>query len=382
VDDDKPRLGRHMPALDGLRAFAVTAVILYHARTGAATSGSISRAYEWLGIAGWVGVDLFFVLSGFLITGILLDSKDQPHYFRNFYVRRTLRIFPLYYAVLAVTLFIGPLVFGTADPGVRRILHEQGWLWTYTTNLDVARTGEKLFTSDWLSLTHLWSLAIEEQFYLVWPLLVYLAPRRWMVAIAGAIVIGAPLLRALLLHTGTSEVSVYEFTPCRLDTLALGALCAVLVRTQSEASVRRAATWMMALGALALVAVLARVHRLEAEDDLVQIVGLSALALLFGGVVVRGALGVRWLSHPALTTVGKYSYGIYVFHALLYPLYRRIIPNDTAVGSLALAVLMFVATFVIAAASWHVFERRFLALKDRFAPTPGRAEAVPSARVA
>ena len=373
-----------MPALDGVRALAVVAVIVYHARPSLAVSSPIAHGWQWLGAAGWIGVDLFFVLSGFLITGILLDAKGDPHYFRNFYVRRTLRIFPLYYAVLALTLLVGPLVFGADDPGVRRILHEQGWLWTYTTNVEVLRTGEKLFSSGWLSLTHVWSLAIEEQFYLVWPLLVFLAPRRALVAIAGAIVIGAPLLRALMLHDGTPALAVYQLTPCRLDTLAVGALCAVLVRTYDLAVVARAARWMIAIGGLVVLGVLARVHHLDAEDRLVQIVGMSALAVLFGGVVVRGALGVRWLAHPALTTVGKYSYGIYVFHALLFPLYVWIIPNDTVAGSMALTVFMFVATFAIAAASWHLFERRFLVLKDRWAPSVsrGRAEAVPSARVA
>jgi peptidoglycan/LPS O-acetylase OafA/YrhL len=358
-----------MASLDGLRALAVVAVIVYHARPSLGVTSPIAHAWQWVGVAGWVGVDLFFVLSGFLITGILLDAKGDPHYFRNFYVRRTLRIFPLYYAVLVLALVVGPLVFGDDDPGVRTIVHEQGWLWTYLTNIEVVRVGEKIYSAGWLSLTHLWSLAIEEQFYLVWPLLVFLAPRRWLVAIAGAIVIGAPIARALLLRAGMPALSVYEFTPCRLDTLAVGALCAVLVRSYSGAAVARAATWMIGLGAIALAGILARVHHLDAEHPLVQIAGLSALAVLFGGVVVRGALGVRWLAHPALTTVGKYSYGIYVFHALLFPLYAWIIPNTTVGGSVGLAALMFVATFAIAAASWHLFERRFLALKDRWAPT-------------
>ncbi len=376
------RSGRHIQALDGLRALAVAAVILYHARVTLA-GGGIVRGYEVAALAGWVGVDLFFVLSGFLITGILLDSKGGDHYFRNFYVRRTLRIFPLYYGVLIVVLVILPRFLDTSDPGQQTILHEQGWLWTYTTNLEVWRWGGKLFTSGWMSLTHFWSLAIEEQFYLVWPLLVWLLSRRGLTIAAVAIVIAAPILRAAMLAGGVSPAIVYEVTPCRLDPLALGALAAVLVRARPE-WVGRASLGMAAAGALGVLAVAAIEHGFDAEAYGVQTIGLSALALGFGGAVLRAADGARWLEHRALTTIGKYSYGIYVFHALLLPVYKRILTPTTLAGAIAYLALVFGASVAIAAVSWHVYERRFLALKDRWAPTSarGRAEAVPAARVA
>src|SRR5690242_19928580 len=122
----------HVAALDGLRAIAVTAVIVFHARTFLPTSG-VARAVDDLLVGGWVGVDLFFVLSGFLITGILRDSLDRPSFFRNFYLRRTLRIFPLYYMVLALVLFVAPRFLPTDDSGVQTILDRQGWLWSYLT---------------------------------------------------------------------------------------------------------------------------------------------------------------------------------------------------------------------------------------------------------
>jgi len=343
-----PRMARrHVPALDGLRAIAVTSVIVFHARS----SGG-GHAYEWIASAGWIGVDLFFVLSGFLITGILLEAKGKPRFFRTFYLRRTLRIFPLYYAVLVACLLIAPH-FVETDP---RILHEQGWLWTYTTNINVLRHGGMIYTSGWLSLTHFWSLAIEEQFYLVWPLLVYLLPRRGLAAVAGLIVAGAPIARVLMLRGGVPPDAVYEFTVSHLDALAVGALCAVYRPV-------RWASWMIAIGAGGVLIVVGIAHRFELDAYAVQTAGLSALAICFGGIVVRASQGVRWLEHPVMVRVGMYSYGIYVFHALLLPLYRWLwSPNP-----IVFTIFVLVATTLVAAASWHLFERRFLVLKERVA---------------
>ena len=375
-DDARVMSQRHLVALDGLRALAVIAVIVFHARNNVAPS-ALGHAYAWIAIAGWVGVDLFFVLSGFLITGILLDSKPRPRYFRNFYIRRTLRIFPLYYAVLVLALLVGPVVFGDRDPGVRFILHEQGWLWTYMTNVEVLRHDGMLYTSDWLSLTHMWSLAIEEQFYLVWPLLVYLLPRRALVVVASAIVVLAPLGRWMLLEHGVSPEATYEWTTSHLDALAVGSLLAVLVRARPDA-VRVVTRALGLIGVAGVLVVIAHAHRLELDERWLQIGGLSALALGFGGVVLYAAGGgARWLTHPALVAIGTYSYGIYIFHALLLPLYRRVIDVDalaTLLHSSLAAALVFTAivvaaTTAIAALSWHLFERRFLALKDRWAPT-------------
>jgi peptidoglycan/LPS O-acetylase OafA/YrhL len=368
-----------MASLDGLRAVAVAAVIVFHARV-AIDGGPLVRAYQWVGTAGWVGVDLFFVLSGFLITGILLDAKDRPHYFRTFYVRRTLRIFPLYYAVLFGTLVIAPIFLGASQPGERTILREQAWLWTYTTNVEVLRWGGMLFTSGWISLTHLWSLAIEEQFYLVWPLLVRVTSRRALVVVAGAIVIAAPVVRVAMRSAGVSPAAVYEFTLCRLDPLAVGACCAVLVRAR-PAWAARASAILGGLGALGVAIAIAIAHRFELDAGPVQTLGLSALALGFGGAVLRAARGVRWLEARPLVAIGKYSYGMYLFHALLLPLYRRIYAPSSLAGALGFALFVFVATFAIAAASWHLFERRFLALKDRWAPSR-TVGAVPSAQAA
>jgi peptidoglycan/LPS O-acetylase OafA/YrhL len=374
-----PVARRHVAALDGLRAFAVIAVIIYHTMDPTPWL-AVDRAVK----SGWVGVDLFFVLSGFLITGILLDSKGSPRFFRNFYIRRTLRIFPLYYAVLVAALLVAPH-FLPSDSAVHAILDKQGWLWAYAQNIEELRHGGKSWKAGWLNLTHLWSLSVEEQFYLVWPAVVYLTARRSLAAVAAAIVIGAPLLRAAMLHAGTPPQVIYAFTLCRLDTLAVGALLAVLVRSRPElvTTVVRA---LLAIGGIAVLAIAIATGGFDAENYTVQIIGYTAAAALFGGVVLRAAqprTSPGLLGHPILTTIGRYSYGIYIFSELLDPLFNRIYSIDrigVLVHSRVLANVGFTAFALaastgIAAISWHVFEKRFLALKDRWAPVERAAPA-------
>jgi peptidoglycan/LPS O-acetylase OafA/YrhL len=224
----------------------------------------------------------------------------------------------------------------------------------------------------------LWSLSVEEQFYLVWPAVVFFTTRRALVAVAAAIVVGAPLLRVAMLSGGTAPAVIYSFTPCRLDTLATGALLAVLVRARPELA-PRVARALMAIGALAIATTVIATGGFNAEDYTVQTLGFTAAAALFGGVVLaasqpRSARGV--LGHPLLTTIGRYSYGIYIFSDLLDPLFERVYHLDrviTLVHSRVLAsfgytVFVVVASTLISAISWHIFERRFLALKDRLAP--------------
>src|SRR5206468_651405 len=154
-----------------LRGLAILLVIAFHTLRVTGKEGLIGRFGAAIQDSGWIGVDLFFVLSGFLITGILLDSLGKPGYFRNFFARRTLRIFPLYYAVLTVSLFLVPALIGLQRlPELyHRLLENQLWLWTYAANY-LQATGRHTLPG----FGHFWSLAIEEQFYLLWPFVVYL----------------------------------------------------------------------------------------------------------------------------------------------------------------------------------------------------------------
>ena len=207
-------------ALDGLRGFAILAVVAFHAMfldvglLGGARPAP-TDVYPTLALLGWCGVDVFFVLSGFLITGILLRSKGAPGYFRNFYARRALRIFPLYYLV------VGLLLFGLGRPATSGA--EKASYLLYYQNVRYALVGEGSFDAARLVT---WSLAIEEQFYLVWPTVVWLCSRRALVGVCIAVVVGAIALRLWLLAGGLH--TTHFLTPCRLDTLAVGALLALL----------------------------------------------------------------------------------------------------------------------------------------------------------
>ena len=337
----RERVRGQMPALDGLRGVAIL-LVLMHQFDLVASPHAIDLALD----AGWIGVQLFFVLSGFLITGILLDTRDRPGYFRGFFIRRVLRIFPLYYAALVATLIAG---------------NTSVWLWTYLSNFHQHP-----------ALPHFWSLAVEEQFYLVWPLVVWLAGRRRVIAIGGVMVIAAIAARVVIRARVGAEAT-YTWTPCRMDALAVGAMLAAFVRGDGAALLERSGVFVagaaIALGGL----LLGRLLRIGAT---MQLAGYTVIAAGFALVLV-GALvspaAERVLAWAPLRRIGAYSYGMYVIHFPLHvyvglPLLRRIAPDGGTPAALGYLIVASAATFVAAAISYHVFERRFLALKDRLAP--------------
>jgi peptidoglycan/LPS O-acetylase OafA/YrhL len=341
--------------------------------------------------AGWMGVDLFFALSGFLITGILLDTRDRPRYFRNFYARRTLRIFPIYYLCLALTFGLGALVPALQTEGFRQIAGVQGWLWLYASNIKVALNQQwqtfGLFGGGWVEMSHLWSLAIEEQFYLVWPAVVLATPRRHLLRVTLGAFVAALLLRLFFVSQG-NLIAAYALMPCRMDALAAGACIAIVARRDggTEGVLRWARPVAAASGAAILALWIWR-GELWHRDPVVAGVGFSLIAALSGCVVVFGvALPVR---HPLvrllcagwLRSVGKVSYGMYLIHfALLKILFLRITPTERlapVLGSEAAVLflrfgIVLVVTFALAWLSWNLYERRFLALKRYFGGASGR----------
>lgn len=222
-----------MPALDGIRGIAILLVMTIHYFND--PQPGLDNLVHKVTDGGWMGVDLFFVLSGFLITGILLDANGGAHYFISFYGRRALRIFPLYYLYLVLLW----AVFGIATT----------WpYWTYLLNIQIAINGQ------WPAIpyvAHLWSLAIEEQFYLLWPLVVLLCSRRTLMRLCLAIVALSPMLRAWVLHAGVASRAVSVLTPTRVEGLLAGALLAVLVRTSLSSVPRLIAPTVWAWGASA-----------------------------------------------------------------------------------------------------------------------------------
>jgi peptidoglycan/LPS O-acetylase OafA/YrhL len=367
-----------LPALDGLRGAAILMVLVYHFTLygGMQPDTAPDALYAGVAMLGWVGVDLFFVLSGFLITGILRDTRDEPFYFRNFYARRTLRIFPVYYATLIVAFGLIPALFTISD-GFERLLGDQLWYWTYLVNFEVARD----YWPEFFALGHLWSLAVEEQFYLLWPLLVFCVRGRRLGAVCIAIVAAAPLIRWGLVQAG-STLGAYVLMPARSDALALGALIALIARKPGGvARLARSVRPVMAVSASALLAMLLWRGGLGTEDRVVQVFGFSAVALFFGALLVlalaapaESALG-KLLRNRALRITGQYSYALYLFH---HPIAIFLGANYMPVGSLPrllgsqlpAQVFFFAvagaASFALAWLSWRLIELPFLRLKTRF----------------
>ena len=371
---------RHVPALDGLRGVAILGVVLFH--------GSLMLRWHqpvnaWLAawpLIGWLGVDVFFVLSGFLITGILLDTRSGPRYFVNFYARRILRIMPVYYLLLAFVFVVLPRLVPFESEGLRIIQARQAWLWTHLTNLGFVYHRKVWALADWLDLTHLWSLAVEEQFYLVWPLVVYLlAPRRLRI-VCLCCVVGSLALRVALWQMGQRPGAIYFPTPCRLDGLALGALVAIAVREGGAARlapVARRGGWL-ALGLLVGLAIWR--GGLSFADRPAVVFGVTAASILAACVVAQvadpasGSPWARILRHPFLRVMGKYSYGMYLFHNLLFvPLewlapaasLQAVVGSELA-GNLLFLLLFGAACFGAAFLSWHGYEKHWLAFKTWF----------------
>src|SRR5262245_57382334 len=192
----KPGLDGHIPALDGLRGVAILLVMLHHF-TVIQPAGAFEKWFERFAHLGMHGVDLFFVLSGFLITGILFDSKGEPHFLRNFYMRRSLRIFPLYYAVVVFSFLLVPIILAHVAGLAGKLSRFQGasedWVWYvfYLSNFSIARVSA--FRHGILDVT--WSLAIEEQFYLVWALCVLFFNWRTLRGICLGAILGALAIR-------------------------------------------------------------------------------------------------------------------------------------------------------------------------------------------
>ena len=217
----------HLPALDGVRAIAILMVIVYHALNGLPAATGSQNVFLNVVQQGWVGVDLFFVLSGFLITGILMDVRDPVHALRRFYARRMLRIVPVYVAFLLFSMWIAPII-GTMHPEeVAQLKGSQLWYWSYSFNLMVAL---HTWQATSFPLAHLWSLSVEEQFYLLWPLAALLMTPLTLRRTALGCIVAAELFRLAFILGGAGGQVNFVMLPCRMDSLAAGAFLACAYR--------------------------------------------------------------------------------------------------------------------------------------------------------
>ncbi|MFZ0817191.1 MAG: acyltransferase [Candidatus Sulfotelmatobacter sp.] len=355
-----------MPELDMLRGIAVLAVLLLHGfywRYGSSSFGPVSRKFMEATRFGWTGVNLFFVLSGFLITGILLDSKNKPQFYRRFYTRRALRILPAYYALLILLL-----VLRTSSAAF------VGLSFLYLANMTQ-------FFGVACDYGPLWSLAVEEHFYILWPAVVRKVTIRQLAAVSASITVLVPLLRAASFALGYRG-GLDWYTWFVADGLAAGALLAIVLRTAiTRKQVGKLCVFLMATSAALGIA--GHPFGIDTRERLLG-AGLqySTINVFFAGILLLFLLAgtspaSRYVNNSMLRFLGYLSYGLYLDHLLAFRVYdwtcRRYFPQLVPLtGHFGLVFLRFAlaAGGAVAAAylSRRYFEERFLRLKDSLVP--------------
>jgi peptidoglycan/LPS O-acetylase OafA/YrhL len=376
---------QHLPFLDGIRGMAILLVMFHHMTVLYPKSAAEQYLYQ-LSLFGPHGVDLFFVLSGFLITGILLDTRSSPNFFRNFYARRTLRIFPLYYILVAFSFLILPWCieqfprYAYKLARFATVSNEWPWYFLYGSNYVVA------YNNGWRHgiLDVSWSLSIEEQYYLAWAVAVYFLSRRRLQVISISILVILPFLRAALLAKGVSPLMVYVLTPTRLDGISWGGLIALAVRDDG---------WLYPflqrvikpVGCIAAVVVL--VPLVLGKWDYMGVpelgFGYSAVAALFAAMLWvtyhRDGILRRIFEQKWLRFFGVYSYSIYLFHLPLRAAIRdtvfgdpqfRALASSAIPGQLIFYCVATLAVIPLSLLSWYLLEQPFLRLKKKFMPAP------------
>ncbi|WP_433975781.1 acyltransferase family protein [Tunturiibacter lichenicola] len=357
----------HSVALDGLRGLAILLVFILHTIT--LPDFGYTTALHVLAL-GHYGVDVFFCLSGFLITGILYRNKVLPYYFRNFYGRRTLRIFPLYYLYLFLyyELVVRLKIVNFGASKTAQAASDLHWTWFYATNLAILVQGHYVTAS----LNLFWTLAIEEHFYLVWPLIIlWLSPKRLLGAV-GIISVVALALRTFMLHHGFPGYVVGTFTLCRIDSFAIGGAASVLLSLPE---------WRQRLVQIAPLAVgpmlaLFLVIQFRLGAPAIMTYGYTVLAIALSLVIVCATVFTesKWVaifrSRP-MTFLGKYSYSLYVFHVPIQILISRKLPIERIMNTIhnPVAATIFSSAIVgilsigVALMTWNLYEKHFLALK-------------------
>ena len=353
--DSAPGVAKgRIPELDGLRGLAILLVLIYHCAAFRPVHHSV--AYYLLAPRGlmWSGVDLFFVLSGFLIGGILLDNKNSPHYFSTFYRRRIYRIFPLYYLIILL-LLAGSFIFPSSF-----LFASQMPKWPFL-----------FFVQNIFGIAHApmlvgvtWSLAVEEQFYLLLPLAVRSLSRRGICALAIFCILAAPVLRTILFFWGVSWDLIRAPLPCRADALALGVLAAILVRNETATQwVRQHITAGYVWFAILVCASLAMVKMQETRFT--ETFVISLLDQMYFCLLVLLLLAplrpMTWIFRSNwLRWLGKVSYCTYLIHQTVwYSIFRLSGYSEPVIrgfGGFSVAILAMVVIFALAQLSWTYLE--------------------------
>jgi peptidoglycan/LPS O-acetylase OafA/YrhL len=371
-----PDWAARIPALDGLRGIAILLVLLRHGIFGLESNSSIVNHFLAVGRLSGSGVDLFFVLSGFLIGGILLDARESPRYYTTFYARRAYRILPLYFVVTGVFLLRHlpvRLIPGTLGDTSPLAIPGLAYL-TFTQNFFMVHVG--WFGSTFMLVT--WSLAIEEQFYLVIPLLIRKIRGNRIVGALALVIVGAPFLRLLLRHSiAHGDFACFALMPCRADSLCLGVLSAYLVRRLGfwkQLTTRRGLLWV--LNGILFAGMAFMTYRNYAILSLPMTTwGYSWIALFYTCcllTVVSSSTGI-WhsiLCTPLLMRLGTLAYCTYLLHYPLIQAGRRglnaLLPLHPQASYVLGALLAILLTLALATLSWRFFERPLLRRGHRY----------------
>lgn len=353
---------QHYPALDGLRGLAILLVVVYH------NFGFINYFFF-----GWLGVDLFFVLSGFLITDILLKTASSPKYLTNFYVRRVLRIFPLYYLFVILCLFVLPRLSPHFD--VTYYSDNQLWIWTYLQN--------------WLyifnphdgtnALHHLWSLAVEEQFYLIWPFIILLLKKpTYLLAFISLVLVAVVGFRLWIWLNQVADLAYFNlYTFSRIDGICIGCMIALLQRI-NPGFLKKYTPWIVLFFAVMNFAFFFVNRKHEFGFPYLALAGYTTFAMMFGLLVNDAVTGdskiiQKIFCFPLLRFFGKISYGFYMFHWPIYLLTGHWLFAQFSKylsGNLLHISVSLIATLTAVIISWlsfRYYERYFLKLKDKLA---------------
>jgi peptidoglycan/LPS O-acetylase OafA/YrhL len=367
---------QHYPALDGLRGIAILMVMMHHFAIYIESPNATFRAAMRIVERGWLGVDLFFVLSGFLITRILLSMREAEQSIWVFYARRVLRIFPLYYAVLLLTIVLTPALAQVLfDRNISS--HHTTWLWLYLSNIPLTFPQLGSVRSDLFGVSHFWTLAIEEQFYLLWPLVVLRGAPRTAMAVAWAMLPIGLVIRAYLIRAGVPSINADFFSPVRAYGLCIGAILAMGLRSRSSAYSSRLGWILLLLSATVTVLLFflrkaLGVEILPGADHLTMATFFASVIAVSVGSTTAAAPLNSFLSLPALRWFGRRSYGLYVWHALVQSIVihavraNRPAPRGMTDDVITI-VLCFVVACVLSTISWHLLEKPFLSFKRHFA---------------
>jgi len=357
--------------LDGLRGFALIMILVFHAvsQEGEYPADSLLAYLQRSFGMGWTALDLFFVLSGFLIGGILMDAREAPSYFKTFYIRRAYRIVPVYFAwvllYVLIAAFASDLVVKLSNSGLQPPLNFSAWshFLFLQNSFDFHFYG---LAGAWFG--HLWSLAVEEQFYLVAPLAVRIIPPRYLKWVLGAVVISAVLARLYFRFVShMPEIMITTRTVCRMDSLAIGMLAAVLMRSEAgrkwlgqNLSALRAVLAVLAIGCIGLF-----FFSYGSVTPGMQTIGFTWMAAFYAAVLLlavqnRSGWLAGFLRIPLLLELGSVSYCVYLIHLVvnvsLHAVLLRQPPRISDPSGAVVTLLALLITYSLAKVSWIYFE--------------------------